>query len=142
MSESEDKKRKENINIDSNKPKQDKNYDLNESSENESDKEEPNFDTIDFNINPFNSQNDSKKRESDDFTVKQKEDDKLNKNNSDINGDIKLNSEISDNIFNNIFPIFLNNGNNLHNDNNNKYMINNNGNQNIINNIKVQIIQI
>ena len=106
------------------------------------DKEDPNFDSIDFNINPFNNNidkaNKEKDKESEDLSlVKEEEIIKINNNNNDVN--LKTNNVI--NALNNpqiiIIPEYTNiNNNNTYfsNVNNNNFINYNNANNNIYNN--------
>ena len=76
----------ENQNID--KEKSEDNNLLNEHFENILEKDDINFDSIDFNINPFNNDNPEKKEkdnESEDLVLEEKEDDKFEVNNIQLN---------------------------------------------------------
>ena len=116
-----------------------------ENVEDELDKEEPNFDSIDFNINPFNNNTEvtNKKNENDseDFFFEQVEEDddtiKINKNTNNINAinNINIIPNISNNPQFNLSPKNTNINQNNNNNNNNCFpnFHNNNGSGNYLN---------
>ena len=74
-----------------------KNRKVNENVENQIEKEDVNFDNIDFNINPFNSdnsKNDEKSNESNEFVLEEKEDEIFELNNISLNPKFHTSNEL------------------------------------------------
>jgi hypothetical protein len=136
MSEEEKKQIKEDKDAGSSNNISDSKKDNIEYMDDELEKEDSNFDSIDFNMNPFNNNNDltngERHKESDDFILSKKEDKNIQINN-DSNDNLNLKLNIYSDTMNNQMMksnpehIGINNDyNNIFNDFNNSNSINNN----------------
>lgn len=123
-------------NLSNNSEKSIEKENINEIIENETEKEEMNFDSIDFNINPFNS-NDEKKEEkgeeSDEFVLEEKELKNIQFNKFHTSNDL-LKIDFFPKEETNEFEVNKDKNNNLSKDNNNNNIFNDNN----INNYNLQ----